>query len=50
MKVVKVRKLSRGERVIAIPRELAEQMKTLYMSVEMDVYGRLTYAPIQEAI
>ena len=49
MKIVKVRKISRGERVIAIPKELFRQLETLYMSVEMDANGRLTYVPIDEA-
>lgn len=48
MKVVKVRKLSRGEQIIVIPRELAKQMKSPYMSVEIDNDGRLMYSPILE--
>ena len=50
MKIVAVRKSCRGERILAIPKELAEKIQTRYMNVELDASGRLTYTPISEAV
>jgi hypothetical protein len=47
MKIVTVRKSCRGERILAIPKELAERIQVNYMNVELDASGRLTYTPIQ---
>jgi hypothetical protein len=46
MKLVRVRNHSRGEKVLAIPKELAERVQASYMNVELDVSGRITYTPI----
>jgi len=47
MKPVKVRETCRGERIVAIPKEFAKQIRTDYLGVKL-VDGRLIYAPLQE--
>jgi hypothetical protein len=48
MKRVRIRKLVRGdEKVLVIPKALAEKVQSKYMSVELDASGRLTYTPTQ---
>jgi len=48
MQILRVRKSGRNERLLLIPKEMAEKMQSHYMSVELDASGRLTYTPIPE--
>jgi len=49
VKRVRIRKLVRGnEKVLVIPKALAEKVHSEYMNVDLDDAGRLTYAPISE--
>ena len=45
MNLVRVRQTVRGERMLAIPKELAKEIRTEYMNVEIE-NGRLTYTPV----
>ena len=47
--VVKVRSVNRS-RFLAVPRELVEKIKTDYMIVKLDDFGRLIYTPVPEPI
>ena len=42
MRAVRVRRLCRGERILAIPKKLAEKIKTDYMNVQLDESRRLS--------
>ncbi|WP_286857413.1 hypothetical protein [Methanosaeta sp. UBA356] len=46
MRLVRVRKSCRGERILAIPKELAKKIEAGYMNVQLDDSGRLTYTPV----
>jgi hypothetical protein len=45
--VVKVRTVNRS-RFLAIPRDLVEKIRSDYMAVKMDEFGRLVYTPVLE--
>jgi hypothetical protein len=47
MKLIKVRRMG-CERVLAVPKTLAEKLQAPYMAINMDEYGRLIYTPISE--
>jgi len=42
MQALKVRRLSCGGRILAIPKKLAEKINTYYMNVQLDESGRLS--------
>jgi len=46
MRLVRVRRSCRGERILAIPKELATKIEAGYMNVQLDDSGRLTYTPV----
>ena len=46
MRLVRVRKSCRGERILVIPKEIAKKIKAGYMNVQLDDAGRLTYTPV----
>jgi len=48
MKVMRVRKSCRGEKILAIPKELAEKVLVSYMDVRLDEEGNLIYTPVPE--
>lgn len=38
------------EKVLAVPKALAERLRASYMAVSMDDAGRLIYTPVSEVI
>jgi len=50
MNVVKVRKIGRGELVVAIPKNVAKNLRAGYMSVELDTSGKITYTPVNGGV
>jgi hypothetical protein len=49
MRVLRVRQMGR-ERVLAVPKMLAEKLQASYMAVSMDESGRLIYTPVPETV
>lgn len=47
MKLVKVRQLVRGEKILCIPKELAEKINSEYMTIDVSDKGRIVYTPIE---
>jgi len=47
MKLVKVRQLARGEKILCIPKELAEKINSEYMTIDVSDKGRIVYTPIE---
>jgi hypothetical protein len=45
--IVRVRKTCRGEKILAIPKEIASEIKSEYMIIQLDDSGHLTYTPIR---
>jgi hypothetical protein len=45
--IVRVRKTCRGEKILAIPKEIASEINSEYMIIQLDDSERLTYTPIR---
>ncbi len=47
--IVKVRTVNKS-RFLAVPKDLVEMVRSDYMAVKLDEFGRLIYTPISEAV
>ena len=47
--IVKVRSVNKS-RFLAVPKDLVEMVRSDYMAVKLDEFGRLIYTPISEAV
>lgn len=47
MKLLRVRQVGH-ERILAVPKNLAEKLRASYVKVDMDDAGRLIYTPVPE--
>lgn len=49
MKLIRVRKMG-PEKVLVIPRDIADKTTADYMAVKLDESGRLIYTPVSEVL